>query len=365
MIDEKDQMSREDEEQEIDLLELAKKLWTAKRTIIKWCVIGAVVGLVVAFSIPREYTTTVKLAPEFNDAKAGAGGLSSLASLAGINLQAGSQVDAVNPDLYPDVVHSVPFSVRLLKVKVRPADCDTMMTVQTYLEEETSSPWWGVILGAPRAVLGGIRSLFTDDEEGEGEPLNPYHLTQDESKLVESLGERIGVDVDAKTYQITISTTMQDPDVSAQLTDTVLTYLQEYVTDYRTNKARQDMLYADKLNEEARQDYYEAQQTLADYVDKNHGISLNSRKTEEERLRNDVQLTYNLYTATAQRLQQAKAKVQETTPVYAVVQPVTVPLLPSKPRKPLILVGFVFLAGVAAAAWILYGRDMIAKFKEN
>ena len=71
--------------QEIDLLELAQKLWVERRLIFKWCAIGAVAALIIAFSIPKEYTTTIKLAPEVNDAKGGAGSLGSLASLAGIN----------------------------------------------------------------------------------------------------------------------------------------------------------------------------------------------------------------------------------------------------------------------------------------
>ncbi len=65
--------------QEIDLLELAQKLWVERRLIFKWCAIGAVAALIIAFSIPKEYTTTIKLAPEVNDAKGGAGSLGSLA----------------------------------------------------------------------------------------------------------------------------------------------------------------------------------------------------------------------------------------------------------------------------------------------
>ena len=56
------------EEQEIDLIELAQKLWKERKFLLKGCGIAVVVGLIVAFSIPKEYTTTVKLAPETQDA---------------------------------------------------------------------------------------------------------------------------------------------------------------------------------------------------------------------------------------------------------------------------------------------------------
>lgn len=158
---------------------------------------------------------------------------------------------------------------------------------------------------------------------------------------------------------------MQDPMVSAMLADTVAERLKEYVTDYRTNKARADMEYAQKLNDEARDDYYQAQQRYANYMDKNQGVILRSMKNEEERLQNEMQLAYNLYNTTAQQLQMAKAKVQEITPVYAVLQPATVPLVPSKPSKMLILVGCVFLAVVACCAWILFGQDIVTAFRNK
>lgn len=125
------------------------------------------------------------------------------------------------------------------------------------------------------------------------------------------------------------------------------------------------MEYAQKLNDEARDEYYKAQQRYADYTDKNQGLILRSAQTERDRLQNESSLAFNLYNQTAQQLQMAKAKVQQTTPVYTVVQPATVPLRPSKPSKVLILVGFVFLAVVAASAWILFGKDMVNSFRNK
>lgn len=354
----------EPEENEVNLLELAQKLWADRKFLIRFGVIGLVVGLVVAFSIPKEYTSSVKLAPEINDPKAAAGGLSSLASLAGINLGGGGAgADAVYPQLYPDIVSSIPFTVGLFDVEVTDSE-GNRYTVRQYLEDETSGPWWGAVLSLPGKAIGGVMSLFRDDETyAGGDSINPFRLTVDEDLLVKALGERIGANVDTKTSVISISVMMQDPLVSAMLADTVVTRLQQYITDYRTNKARKDMAYATRINEEARADYYAAQQKYAEYVDKNQGVTLRSGKTEEERLQNETNLAFDLYNATSQRLQQAKAKVQELAPVYTVVQPSTVPIRPSKPSKVMILIGFIFLAVVIAGAWVLYGRELVKSFK--
>ena len=363
MQDEKE-FNNTDNEQEIDLIELAKKLWSNRKTLLKWAGIGAIAGLIIAFSIPKEYTTTIKLAPEFSNSKSGSS-LGALASLAGISTGGDSGADAVNPNLYPDVVQSVPFVVELFDTKVTEADGKLTTTVYDYLAEHTSSPWWSTVMSLPGKAIGGIISLFKSQEEDTTTVTDPFRLTVDESAIVNAINARVGANVDTKTMVISISATMQDPLVSAMLADTVAENLKEYVTNYRTNKARKDLEYAEKLNNEAKKEYYDAQQRYAEYVDKNQGIALNSKRIEEKRLENEVALTYNLYTSTQQRVQAAKAKVQETTPVYAVVQPATVPIRASKPSKPLILAGCVFLAIVAASAWVLFEKDLVASFKQQ
>lgn len=354
----------EPQEKEIDLMELAGKLWSNRKLIIRWGIIGMCVGLVIAFSIPKEYSSSVTLAPEVTDTKSGGGGLSSLASLAGINLgSGGAGADAVYPQLYPDVVSSVPFIIGLFDVPVTTSKGD-VMTVSEFMEDETSSPWWGVVLSLPGKAIGGVMSIFRDKEEYEsGDTINPFRLTVEEDLMVQALSKRINASVDTKTSVITIDATMQDPLVAALLTDTVVSRLQKYVTEYRTNKARKDMEYLQRVNDEARSDYYAAQQRYADYMDKNQGITLKSGLTEQERLQNEASLAFDLYNATAQQLQRAKVKVQEITPVYTVVKPATVPVKPSKPSKVMILIGFIFLAVVGASAWILYGKDAVASFK--
>ena len=92
----------EEEYDEIDIMELLRKLLKEWKLVLKWCGIAAVAGLVIGFSIPKEYTVSSKMAPE-TVAKSSSS-LGSLASLAGINLGTMSTSDAVYPDLYPDII---------------------------------------------------------------------------------------------------------------------------------------------------------------------------------------------------------------------------------------------------------------------
>lgn len=360
-----DQNPGQPEEKEIDLLELAYKLWDKKKLILIWCMWGVLAGLIIAFSIPREYSTSIKLAPEV---KAGrnnlSGGLGALASMAGISTSANSGTDAVYPQLYPDIVGSVPFIMSLMDVPVKDKE-NQKYTVREYLLEKTSGPWWGVIMGVPGKLIGFVRG------SGKEQPLDStmgagnknFRLTPEDDRLVTALRNRVSASVDQKTSVITIGTLMQDPVVSAILADTVVSRLREYVTEYRTNKARQDLEYAQKLNQEAQDEYYKTQQRLADYIDRNQNLATQSARITRERMQNESTLAFNLYNETSLQVQNAKSRVQETTPVYTEITPATVPLRPTSPRKGLIIGGCTFLAFVACCAWILFGTPLVTEYK--
>lgn len=355
------------QEQEIDLIELAKKVWKGRKLILKSCGWAVLVGLVVGFSIPKEYTANVTLAPESTSGgRSVSGGLSALAGMAGINLGASQTTDALSPELYPDIVKSIPFSIEMFDIKVTDMKGKLNTTVYEYLKEHQRQPWWGYITSAPFKALGWVIKTIKGEKEDTGttNTVDPFKLTNEQNGIIATLGERIKVEVDKKTSVIKISVTMQDPLIAATLTNEVMEKLQDYITEYRTNKARKDLEYTQKLYEESMQSYHEAQQEYAAYMDRNQNVSLRSAQTQQERLRNEMELAFNVYNQTAQQLQVAKAKVQEDTPVYTVVEAATVPLRAVKPSKPMILIGFVFLAGVGACAWILFGKDLIDSFRK-
>lgn len=352
------------EEQEIDLIELAQKVWAERKLILKWCGIAAIIGLVVAFSIPREYETTVTLAPE-SGGKSTTGNMSALAAMAGINMGGTTGEDALSPDLYPDIVSSTPFLTELFDVQVENEKGTYKNTVYDYLSEHQSSPWWSTVLSAPFKAIGWTVSLFKDKPEETGRVLNPFKLTPEQAGVAGALDKRISVSIDKKTGITTLGVTMQDPLISATLTDTVMVKLQNYITEYRTNKARHDLAFTEKLYNEAKEEYYAAQQTYARFVDGNQKMTLQRALSEQERLQNEMTLAYGVYNQVAQQLQMAKAKVQEITPVYTVVQPATVPLRAAKPNKIMILIGFVFLAGVASVGWILFVKDLVKGWKKE
>ena len=346
------------EEQEIDLLELAGKLWKRRKTIYKTCGVAVIVGLIIAFSIPKEYSVTVTLSPESGKSSSGLAGAAAMLGLGNFSMDAGE--DALNITLFPDILVSDPFALELYAMPVTP-DEEEPLPLNEYIENERQ-PWWGWTLGLPGKAIGGIMSLFSDEEEEVA--LDPFRLTREETRRLEAIKESMSAVVDKKTGITTITVTMQDAVVAATVADSVVTKLQNYVTAYRTKKAIEDCDYWEKLYKERQQEYYAAQQRYADYVDENKGLYTQRSKVEGERLQNEMNLAYQVYNQMAQQLQLARGKIQEAKPVFAIVNPATVPVKASAPRKALILIGVVFLAFFGASGWILFGEDVWTELKE-
>ena len=353
------------EELEIDLMEYVRKLWSVRKLLLKAAVVGLVVGLIIALSLPREYTVGVTLSPE-SGKNASGGGLSGMASMLGLGgMSMGGDADALNITLFPEIVASTPFLLELLDTHVTTLDGKVDTTFMAYLDEQ-KSPWWGTLLALPGMAIGGVKSLFSDKkDEALENTVNPFHLTEKQASKVESLRKAIMADVDKKTGVTSVSVTLQDPLVTATITDTVVAKLQQYITAYRVSKAQQDCSYLEQLYKDRQKEYYEAQQSYANYIDANKSVILQSVLTERERLQNEMSLAYQVYSQVATLLQVARAKVQEAKPVFAVVEPSTVPLQPSGTSKKVVMLGFIFLAVVGTSAWILFGRDFWVKFKSE
>lgn len=358
-------MSPQEEEMEIDIMELVTKLWKRRNMIIKWCVGGAVIGLILGFSLPKTYESSVVLAPE-TDQKLGSG-VSSIASMMGVSLD--NSVDAINFQMFPDVVASTPFIFELfdLPVEFERGDSTMQTTLIDYMLEYQKKPWWSVITSAPGKAIGWVLSLLSDKEEEENGDgmLNPLNLPKKERAVVKYFAKNIMVNVDKKTGKTNMSLQMQDPLVVATVMNQVVENLKDYMSDYRTSKARQDVKNLTEICEQRKADYYKVQQVYAKYLDANKSVNLQSAQVERERLQQEMNLAYQVYSQVATQLEGARIKVQQDKPVVAVIEPVTIPLRHVAPSKAKMLVIFTFLAGCISAAWILFGEEYLQKLKEN
>ena len=311
------------------------------------------VSAVITLSIPNYYKCTVMLAPEIPGGNKGTSGLASLASSFGVNLgSASAGTDAIMPNLYPDLMNSVAFRASLFPVKVQQEDGDTAMTYYDYLENHQRLPWWSAAMKTFGDGISSVVSSLFGQEKETSVKVNPFRLTKDQMAIVEKMEKKVICDVDKKTFVITIDVTDQDPLIAATLADSVQTRLQDFITDYRTRKARVDMDYTQKLYAEAKQKYENARKNHAAYADANQRAFLERVRSEQSELQTELQLAQTAYTQLSARLQMAEAKVQEETPAFTTLQPATVPVRKAGPKRSVICLALLILAFIVTTLFV-------------
>lgn len=335
------------EEAAIDFAAIWQAIKKYKKLYYKTLGVAFVVALIIGFSLPKTYNCKILLAPETGGGSSSLGGLASLAASFGVAVGGSSQGgDAITPTVYPDLMKSVDFKTSLFPIKVKQKGKDKKaMTYYDYLKYEWRVPWWEDWFGltAPKLKPDTI--------------VNTFELTGEQARIAGLAIQNVQCKIDKKTGLITIDVKMQDPYVAAQLADSVKNRLQDFLTEYRTKKARHDLNFALMLNKQAKKDYERARLLYSEYMDANQDVTLLTAAQKQNDLENEMQLAYNNFTATSASVLTAKAKVQETTPSFTTIQSATVPLGPSGPNTKLIMLVCLFLAAL--------GTTIYALFKEN
>ena len=321
-----------------DIISIVMLLWSKRKRLIINVFIGGLLSIIVAYSIPKEYTSTVVLAPEFSSGMSMSGSISSLASMAGIDLGSGSE-DALYPELYPQIVSSVPFLCELL-------------------ETEVAAKYK---IGASGKMIQKMKNNLSVDSVLPSVKNNNYILSRRQQLVMRSLNEKIGVNVDKGTSVITLSVTMQDPHVAAKMTQVVSDKLQEYIKDYRTAKAKSDYEQTERIFSESQSKYLKAKQAYAEYYDKHQNITKMQYQIEMDRLQNEQEVAFNVYNQLAQQLEITRSKLLESTPVVVVVEPPILPYKASSPKKMMMGLLYVFLAFFGTAFWIILKDRIIDK----
>ena len=341
----------------IDFVKLWNLGWKHRRLYYKVLGIAAVIGIVVAFSLPKVYKCEVLLAPELSTARSSSS-LSSLARSFGMRLGSnilGNASEALMPNLYPDLMNSVDFKTSLFDIQVCAEDSITPKSYYDYLLNDQKTPWWSAAIGG---VVGTLASLFAaEDSTEQSAAVNPFHLTREQSRIAKVITKKVVCDVDQKTLVITIDVTDQDPIICATVADSVKARLQKFITDYRTNKSRIDLEYNRKLCAEAKERYEKARQRYVDFADSNQDIILQSVRTKLTDLENEMQLQFNAYQTYVTTVQNAEAQVQQETPAFMTLQSATVPLIAEGPNKKKVLLVFLFLAFVGTSAYVLHREN--------
>ena len=354
-MEEKQYIEPQEEESSIDFGQIFATLKKYKRLYMKVMLITFVGACVYTLGLRNYYTCEVLLSPELSTTNRSTN--MALLTQLGMNMRTSMMAtEALYPTVYPELMNSTDFKATLFNVPVHKKDSTRILSYYDYLAHEQKPSWWGAIISAPFRVLG---ELIGTKDTIDQHKVDPFMLTKEQSQIVKMIDRKVVCDVDQKSMVISIQVTDQDPLICATIADTVQQRLQNFITDYRTKKAKVDLEYCQKLFKESKARYDKARQLYASYSDANQDIILQSYKTKLIDLENEMQLQFNNYNAVARQLQAAEAKVQEDTPAFTLLQSATVPVKKSGPARSKMVLVFLFLAFLATTVYILHKEKQL------
>ena len=348
----------------IDLLPYIQLVLRNWKRLLIWALCGSLVGILIGFSNPKSYTAKAVVAPEITT-RANSSGLSSLASLAGINMNSLALQDAMHPDMYPQIIRSSDFYIGLFDLPVSFTHADTLVQTDLYdyIANYQKASWFGFLAGLPRRGINLVKGLFVQKDEFEDaeghDTVDSLRLTKQQENVIRALSKNVTATVEKKTYVLSVQVTMQDRILAAQVANAVVDHLREFVVNYRTEKAKDNVAYYEKIYEETHANYLAAQRAYAYYVDSHQGSTSLSSQVQRQHLQNEAQIKYQMYNSTAQNLLSAKAKVQQESPVLVVIQRAMAPHS-GKPSKVKLALLWFFLGACAGLVWVIV-KDSLKK----
>ena len=341
-----------DNTDEIDLIELFKKIYSSKKFIFKTSIFAALFGVVFALFQPNEFTSSTTFIPQLSSGvKTGGSSLSGLASLAGINIGSMESNSEFPPTLYPQVVNGVPFRLDILSSTII-FNNESVLVKDYILNNNVSINLFGTIkkytIGLPSLIL----SSFKDESKILDESII-YSITKEDKDLFEHINNNLSLSINEKEGFITISFTDSNKNVAAQLTQIAQNLLQEKIIEFKNMSSKEMLDFALKQYTEKKDSFEKLQDERALFVDKNINISSSLFQNKLSRLDSEVNILESIVQQLASQVEQAKLQVNKDTPVFTTIQPVTIPYERSAPKRSLIVIVFVFFGLILSSGFVL------------
>ena len=339
-----------------DIIAIVKSLWAGRKLIIICTGVFIVLGLVAALTMTRTYTVSTTMVPQVNSSRNSS--LSSLASLAGFDISSATASADLSPIIYPQIVSSTPFRRTLIYTPLHYEKADTAVCMFTYAMEYNKPTVFGTIkkytIGLPIVILDAMRGKkpelsLPEDEAGSDGP-KPVLVSKDEEKVMEAIAKNVVLTADKKEGYLTLTVTGIEPLQTAELAMKAQQLLQEEITRFRTEKTQSQLDYIQARYNEVKAEAESYQAALAAVTDRSQSMTTTRAKIERDRLQSKYSVANSIYLEMAKQLEQAKMQVKQDTPVFTIVQPVTVPGKPSNSRAKTLVIwtffGFILGCGI-------------------
>ena len=334
---------------EIDLIALLKTVFLARHFVIKTTILFAVLGVILAVVSPTKYTASTTFVPQLSEGHTNSS-LGGLASLAGINLSAimGSQPQEISPSLYPQIAESIPYRLALLDAPVGEEET----SFRDYILEENGGVGFLSVLKKYTIGLPGLL-LNKKKDNNESPDSSLFQVSEEDKDLFAFVAQVLSIEVDEQEGLVSISVELADRMVAAQLAQAATDLLQSNIISFKSQSARNNLDFIERQFESKRQEFEQIQDSIAVFKDQNLNITSTLYQNRLTRLESQFTVTSSVFQELAGQVEQAKIQVNKDTPIFTIIEPVSVPLERSKPRRTIVVIIWTFLGGVFSVGWVL------------
>lgn len=353
-------------EEEIDLIALAKNVWLGRKTVIYSVLIAAVMGVFIALFSAKQYTVSTVMVPQIG--AEGGSQLKDLASLAGFDLGGSKSSSELSPIIYPKILGSIPFKLELMNTPLHFEELDTPVTLYDYMTIYSKPSVIGTVkkytLGLPGLIIGAIRGPQEDLSIPDNITNRPLALTKEQDKVKKALDGLVSLNVNSKEGYLTLTVSLSEPLAAAELAQKAQELLQREIIKFKIEKSQADLNFIQERYDETKKEAERYQEMVAANTDRSKSMVSARPQVEIDRIRSKYNIANSVYMELSKQLEQAKLQVKKDTPVFTVIEPVTIPIERSKPKRAQILVIWMFLGGVVGVGIVL-GKQWLEPFKQK
>jgi uncharacterized protein involved in exopolysaccharide biosynthesis len=271
----------------------------------------------------------------------------------------GSQPQDISPSLYPQIAESIPYRLALLEAKVGSNDT----SFRDYILAQSGGL---AILPLLKKYTIGLPGLLLNKQTDDNETLynTLYQITEEDKGLFKFLAQVVSIEVDDQEGLVSISVELADRMVAAQLAQAATNLLQSNIIAFKSQSARNNLDFIERQFESKRKEFEEVQDSIAVFKDQNLNITSTLYQNQLTRLESKFTVTSSVFQELAGQVEQAKIQVNKDTPIFTIIEPVSVPLERSKPKRTMMVIIWTFLGIVFSVGWVLVKSPVQQIIKE-
>ncbi len=335
-----------DSKKSIDIIEILKVLWTNRKIVIKFSSIFLLIGVLFALTSPIIYVSETTFIPQVSEKSVTNNrDIGALASLAGININQVSQSNDlyISPYLYPKIVESEEFSMKLINEKLV-LNNGKEKTLKEYLTIDNKS----------FNVFNFIRKENSENTQIDKILKDYNYIKPSDYKYIEIFKQKFSIELNEKVGYIKVMGVDKDPLISTQIAELVTKNLQSIIISIRTNKIKDQLDFSQEEYLKQKKVFEKIQNDLAEFNDSNKNISTAVFLSERQKLESEFQLQQNILLNLATEYNNNKIKLNKDTPIFSVIDEVSIPNTKSEPKRILIILIFLFVGIISSSLYVIF-----------